>query len=214
MLIDSRVIRAVAGVALAGLAIAACTTTANGSPTVPPASDQSTDSPPGSEPASQDPTYGAPRVDDPLNANPFLPRPCDVLSQAQLESLGVTRPGVPSTTGAIAETVGPSCLWFVDTEITSSIGIGFNPGNKNGLSDNYRAREELDYFEPTTVEGYPAVFTEGFDRRETGGCGIVVGITDTLTFSATETGDLTAPEACDRAKQVAAAAVTTIRGNG
>jgi hypothetical protein len=90
--------------------------------------------------------------------------------------------------------------------------VGFNTGNRNGLSDNYRAQDQFAYFEPTTVAGYPAVFSDRDDLRPQGLCIIVVGLTDTLTFSVSEDGELDQQGACDRAKQVAEAALTTLGG--
>lgn len=204
-----RLVSSVAGVLLCGQLASGCTTTADGTPTGAPPTDDSGTSATSGEGSGD----GAPRVENPLDAEPFLQRPCSTLSQDQLTTLAVSRPGTPTTSGAVAESAGPFCTWLI-SEQGGSIGIGFITGNEGGLSDNYRARGDFAYFEPTTVEEYPAVFTERVDRRDTGSCTIIVGITDTLTFRATETGQLDPRGACDRAKQVAAAAVTTMRGSG
>ncbi|WP_233160234.1 DUF3558 domain-containing protein [Actinophytocola xanthii] len=193
---------------LAGPLVAACTTTAGGTPTSVTTSDAPTSATSGEAPGE-----GAPPVENPLDAGIFIEQPCTTLTQDQLSTLGVSRPGVPTTSGAVAERAGPYCTWLI-SEQGGAIGIGFITGNKNGLSDNYRAREEFAYFEPTTVEGYPAVFSDRSDLRDSGSCSLFVGIADTLTILATETGQLDAQGACDRAKQVAAAAVTTMGGGG
>jgi Protein of unknown function (DUF3558) len=96
-------------------------------------------------------------------------------------------------------------------ERSSSISVGFLTSNKKGLTSVYNSKKSFDYFEPTTVDGYPAVFAETQDLRKRGSCGIIVGISETTTFRASEEGDLDAQGACDRAKQVAAAALATIR---
>ncbi|MFC4854604.1 DUF3558 domain-containing protein [Actinophytocola glycyrrhizae] len=192
------------------LAGTACTTQADGTPTPGPTSapSETTTKP------SEDPADGAPRVADPLDATRFLTEPCTVLSQTQLATFDVSRPGIPTTTGAIAENVGPFCAWHAATELASLIGVGFLTGNESGLSDTYRGRDQFDYFIPTTVNGYPAVFADDPDQRDSGTCNITVGISDTLAISVSEQGLLDAQGSCDRAKQVAAAALTTLKEAG
>lgn len=164
-------------------------------------------------PTSEPDTYGAPRVDDPLDASRFLTDPCAVLTRAQLTGFGVSKPGEPDTDSAIAVHSGPGCVWVAESEVNSVIGASFLSGNKNGLSDTYRGRDRFDgYFEPTTVDGYPAVFNDIGDGRPQGDCNITVGISDTLTFRAAEHGGRDAQGACDRATQVAAAVIQTIKG--
>lgn len=192
------------------LAGTACTSQADGTPTPEPTSapPETTTTP------SEDPTDGAPRVTDPLDATRFFTEPCTVLSQAQLATFEVSRPGIPTTTGAVAEYSGPYCSWHAATELASMIGVGFLTGNENGLSDTYRGRDQFDYFIPTTVDGYPAVFVDGSDLRDSGSCNITVGISDTLAFNAAEQGRLDAQGSCDRARQVAVAALATLKGAG
>jgi hypothetical protein len=192
------------------LAATACTSRANGTPTphsTTALSETTTTS-------SADPSDGAPGVADPLDATGFLAEPCTVLSQSQLVTFDISPPGIPTTTGAVAEYAGPFCSWHAATELASTIGVGFITGNKNGLSDTYRGRDTFDYFIPTTVDGYPAVFVDGPDQRDSGTCNITVGISDQLAFRASEQGRLDAQGSCDRAKQVAAAALATLRAGG
>lgn len=192
------------------LAGTACTSRADGTPTPAPTSapSETTTTP------SEDPTDGAPRVADPLDATRFLTEPCTVLRQAQLVTFDVSRPGIPTTTGGIAENVGPFCTWHTAAELASTIGVGFLTVNENGLSDTYRGRDQFSYFVPTTVDGYPAVYADGVDHRDSGTCNITVGISDTLAFNALELGRLDAQGSCDRAKQVAAAALATLKEAG
>lgn len=205
----------VGAVCAAMLGLAGCTTSNAGTPTPQPGDSESTstESSESSVPSSEPDTYGAPRVENPLDASRFLADPCSVLTAAQLAAFGVSTPGRPDTEGAIATTVGPLCTWTADTEIPSTIGVAWQSGNENGLSDIYRMRDERGYFEEATVEGHPAVFSSGLDNRDGGDCTIVVGLSDTLTFTAGEIGQLDAVGACARAEQVAAAAVVTMRGN-
>jgi hypothetical protein len=128
-----------------------------------------------------------------------------------LKDFGISQPGKPTTTGATAERAGPFCTWTADPAVNSTVGVGFLTGNKNGLSDTYRGRSRFGYFEETTVEGYPAVFNDLDDGRPSGICNITIGISDTLTFRATEQGGRKGQASCDRAKQVAASVITTLK---
>jgi hypothetical protein len=154
----------------------------------------------------------APRVDRPLDASWFLAQPCAVLDKSQLGPLGVSRRGIPTTSGAVADYAGPFCSWHANPELGSTIGVGFITGNKNGLSDMYRGRDRFEDFRPVEVDGYPAVFANGPDLRANGTCNVAVGVSDTLMIRASEQGRLDAQGACDRAAQVASSALTTIRG--
>ncbi|MGB3339801.1 MAG: DUF3558 family protein [Devosia sp.] len=204
----------VIGVVVLGLA--GCTTRDAGTPTSGQVSSRST-APTGtgpsesSMPSSEEDTYGAPRVESPLDATKFLADPCAVLTPVQLPTFGVSQPGRGDTEGEIAKTVGPLCIWTADPEVDSTISVAWQSGNKNGLADLYRLRDRWEYFVETTVEGYPAVFNSALDSRAEGYCTVSVGVSDALTFTASETGKLDADGACARAEQVAAAAIVTLK---
>ncbi|MGB3339800.1 MAG: DUF3558 domain-containing protein [Devosia sp.] len=197
------------------LGLVGCTTSDAGTPTPEPDSSESS-APTGTESSvasSDEDTYGAPRVESPLDASKVLTDPCAVLTPAQLTGFRVNTPGRGDTESEIAKTVGPLCTWTADTEIPSVIGVAWQSGNKNGLSDLYRMRDDQEYFVEATVEGYPAVFSSEIDNRDGGDCSITVGVSDALTFFADETGMLDADGACARAEQVAAAAIATLKEN-
>ena len=152
-------------------------------------------------------------MEDPLDASKFLTDPCAVLTPAQLAEFGVSTPGRGDTDSKIARAAGPICTWTADTEIPSVIGVTWQSGIKKGLAHLYEVRDRWEYFEETTVEGYPAVFNSALDNRDGGDCYISVGVSDTLTFNASETGRLDAEGACARAKQLAAAVIVTLKAN-
>lgn len=135
-----------------------------------------------------------------------------MLTPAQLVEFTVPEPGTPDTDSAIAKNAGPGCEWWRrDTEDGSVLGVGFLTGNKNGLSDTYRGRDRFDFFEETTVDGYPAVFDDFTDGRSRGDCNITVGISDTLTFRVREGAGPKGQIICDRTKQLASAVLTTLK---
>lgn len=190
------------------VAVTACTTTADGTPQ--PAPDDGNSSTSTSESQSTGPTTPgkseAPRVTTPLDGSAFAAAPCTSLTGAQLSDFGVNPPGDLRGEDGVFP---PGCGWHGDG---ASISVGWLTDNENGLSDTYRRRELDAYFIETTVDGYPAVFTDGTDGRPSGRCGIVVGVSDTLTFYAVENGgQLEGDAACSRAKQVAAATLATVK---
>jgi Protein of unknown function (DUF3558) len=155
----------------------------------------------------------APKVTKPLDASKFLTKPCTVLTAAQRKDFNISRPGEPDTDSTIAKFSGPGCSWRNDDEpVSTGYFMSFLSGNKNGLSDTYRGGKEAfpGYFEPTEVDGYPAVFNDLSDGRPSGACNITVGISDTLTFRASEQGTRGA-KSCDGAKAVASAVIQTLK---
>nr|CEL18893.1 hypothetical protein [Kibdelosporangium sp. MJ126-NF4]CTQ95303.1 hypothetical protein [Kibdelosporangium sp. MJ126-NF4] len=95
------------------------------------------------------------------------------------------------------------------------MAISFMTGNRNGLADTYRAHVEdsRGYWIETTVDGYPAVFYDNVDSRKIGNCALLVGISDTLAVLVDEQDEL-GEQSCDRAKQIAALMITTLRAGG
>ena len=92
--------------------------------------------------------------------------------------------------------------------------VGFIVPNEHGLADIIRGGKEAlpGYFEPTEVDGYPAVFNDLVDGRTRGICQITVGISDTLAFRAAEQSSReVGVKACDNAKQLAAAVIQTLK---
>jgi hypothetical protein len=192
--------------ALVGAAVlAGCVTTSRGEPA--PLPGHTTDTSAASTPAD----HGTPTVEVPLDATPYLVDPCAVLDRTQLAGFGVVEPGIPNTEGPLATSVGPQCVWHAEPEVNSTIDVGFITGG-DGLGTLYAARAELAYFEETTVQDYPAVFNSRADNRHQGLCNINVGITDSLTFRTADVSDLDAAKTCARAKQVADAVLTTLKG--
>lgn len=210
-----RSVRLVAVMAVVtAVGVVGCTSTNNGIPTPQP--DVTTGAQKTTTSASKPQDYGAPKVSTPLDASRFLSQPCAVLTPAQLQSLALPAQGKPDTDSQVAKTAGPRCFWINNDTPPTAIGVGFLTGNKRGLSDTYRGHEQGNfpgYFEPTEVDGYPAVFNDLSDGRAGGDCTITVGVSDTLALRASHQGSrFTGPAACDRAKQAAALVIQTLRG--
>ncbi|MGX7825602.1 DUF3558 domain-containing protein [Actinokineospora sp. 24-640] len=194
------------------IALAAC-----GDPLTPiPGQPEATTPQPTGQPTAaptEDSRFGAPSVDEPLDASKQLADPCTSLSPDQLRTLDMKttpRPGDKDSFNSL----GPYCSWR-DSTNRENYTVGYNVPNKNGLADLYRAQENGNwaYWEPTTVNGYPAVWKELTDLRDMGGCNISVGITDQLHFSVFVARAVPAT-ACEDVKKVAGAVVETLKKNG
>ncbi len=185
-------------------AVSACTNAADGTPRPAPGGTDS--AAPTSESSSPAPTTSGdvPRVSDPLDATSFVAEPCTSLTTAQLAEFKVGA-GKPHGGDGVFP---PGCGWHSDN---GAISVAWLDENKNGLADTYRRRDVDPYFIETTVDGYPAVFTDFVDDRPTGQCGIVVAVSDTITFYAQVSDGPVGDAACDKAKQVGAATLTTVK---
>lgn len=159
---------------------------------------------------------GAPEVKDPLDASKYVPQPCAILSADTLKELNIGRPGKPDTDSELAKTVGPSCTWNNDDQpLSKSYGFGLITGNPHGISDIYRTGKKSfpGYFEPTEVTGYPAVYADTADGRDSGNCNLVVGISSSVAFRVGigASKDVGA-KSCDLVKQLAATVIQTLKG--
>lgn len=157
----------------------------------------------------------APRVKDPIDADRFVSNPCLALTTEQARSLGATKAGKPRTTGDTAETAGPGCVWH-NRDAGDAFSASFITGNENGLDDAYLGNKQgqFEYFEPTTVDGYPAVFSDIADLRDTGNCVLSVGVSDELEVAFGTQGYEGKTDSCGAARDVASAALKTMKGGG
>jgi hypothetical protein len=216
-----RLVSTVLGVA-AMLAATSCSESQTGTPILGSTPATATSGTTGPATSSSGPTtsgsgnrYGAPPVTNPLDVTKFLPKPCAALTPQQLRDFNLPAQGEPDTDSAIARHTGPSCGW-TNSDTSTGIDVHFVTGNKNGLADVYRTHQEGDwkgYWEVTTVDGYPGVFTFTTDGRPRGSCNLFVGISETLAFAAATDGRLK-EKSCDLAKQIAAAVVETLKRGG
>lgn len=158
------------------------------------------------------PHSGAPKVDNPIDTAKFEADPCSVITKQQLSGAGITLEKVDPQPD---ESFGPQCSWYPPFEWGGFSGA-FLTANTEGLSVQYEknAAGEWKYFEPLTVEGYPAVFNGQADHRKSGKCSINVGLRDDLTYILSLTADQEGPyykNPCDGAKKLAAMAIQTMK---
>lgn len=122
----------------------------------------------------------APKVTNPLNAAKFVNAPCTALTSSDLGFLGLGGARINDATR------DSSCVWNVVA--TSTIdSVSWMTVQSTGLRSVYAAEGSIPggfkYFEPTTVDGYPAVYESLVDDRQYGFCDISVGVNDSLYFS-------------------------------
>ncbi|WP_236790381.1 DUF3558 domain-containing protein [Amycolatopsis sp. GM8] len=133
---------------------------------------------PNSGAATSDSSGGdlAPRVPSSLPTNTLLSDPCNALSADQVRTIGLTGPGARAD-----DQTGPSCKWRSTSYDSNVVFVGALTANKNGLNDIYANQPKDKYFEPTTINGYPAVYADVTDNRSGGDCTLWVGVTDQLS---------------------------------
>jgi len=159
MTVTVRVIRALPVVVFAAVGLTACTPTETGEPV-----------------AIESPTEErlAPPIDQPpLNVEPFLSRPCDVLTPQQAAEWTVSKPQrVPDE----RTYTGPGCEFQPDDPKQVFFGATVQTGDR--LEGVYQRSDTLQLFEPTEVAGYPAAFNDSADTRSLGSCGLTVKVAE------------------------------------
>ncbi|MFJ8910711.1 DUF3558 domain-containing protein [Amycolatopsis sp. NPDC102389] len=157
----------------AGALVAGCSGTKNGTASSEPSFTTGA----GSSSASSGSSGSAPKVSNPLKTSSIESDACSALSAAKRSELGLGE-GERRTTS-----VGPGCSIFAADDRLNQIEISPVLANKNGLSDVYDTKANDEYFEPTEVAGYPAVYAAALDGRKQGKCGLFVGVTDQLAVN-------------------------------
>ncbi|TKG60447.1 DUF3558 domain-containing protein [Prauserella endophytica] len=213
MISARRAPRAAAAALMVGLLAAGCATEEPGTPSASSwtsSADNSTSASGGD----------VPQVSSPLDASAYLDRPCDLVPQTVMNELSYTEPGKALTAdeNSTAALSGPGCGWNVRGH-GQSVVVGIQTGNQQdgmgglqGIYDGYQDGQ-FEYYEPTTVDGYPAAFSDISDNRDRGSCAMYVGIADDLTYSvyAGPYGD-DPDAACPVVEQVAGAVIETLKG--
>jgi hypothetical protein len=153
----------------------------------------------------------APKVPAALPVNGITANPCTALADTQLQELGMASPGNQSSNPG-----GPSCQWNGAANPANAAYINVLTSNPNGLSDIYANNDEkkFAYFEPATVDGYPAVYASANDGRANGFCSLDVGVTDQLAVdvSVQLLQGVDKSQSCSSANKIATAMVQHLNG--
>ncbi|KZB84946.1 DUF3558 domain-containing protein [Amycolatopsis regifaucium] len=161
----------------------------------------------GAPSASSGSSGSAPKVSSPLKTSSIESNACSALSPAKRSELGLSD-GEQGTTS-----VGPGCSLFAVDDRLNQIDISPVLANKNGLSDVYDTKANDEYFEPTEIAGYPAVYAAALDGRKSGKCGLFVGVTDQLAVNILVQYDhgAGASDPCPVARKVGEAMIETLK---
>lgn len=141
------IVRRIAALTIAGLALASCSSTEPGTAT----------------PAASMPDGGqeVPSVPDPLDATPFLDAPCSLVPGDEPNQLHYSNPKplLPESNGS-AKISGPGCAWFADAK-GGTLGVYIQTENAKkgmgGIQGIYKGYEtkQFSYLEPTEVTATP-----------------------------------------------------------
>lgn len=121
------------------------------------------------------PKGGAPVVEEPLDVEVLRHDPCDAIAAGQLSGLGISEPGLHDSYDG-----NPECRWHLSDSQLHVIGLSPVVTSDGGLGDLYEQKDYQQYFEPTEVDGYPAVYASVLEQRSHGNCELWVGVTDRL----------------------------------
>lgn len=191
--------------------LAACDSEA----TPPPPSTTSTSASPTTTTTTFTPPAGVPRVANPLDGSAFEQAPCTSLTPAQRKQLGLDdgRPG----TGDNPDQSEDSCTYFDHDPATELIVyVNYYLEDVDGLSDRYKYQRNGSYprWEPTNVDGYPAVVFHS-NIGEPADCNLDVGINDTTVFGVKvfyyRWKGWTGQDPCVQARSIASAVLATIK---
>ncbi|MGW4398457.1 DUF3558 domain-containing protein [Amycolatopsis nivea] len=162
--------------------------------------------PPVSSPA--DSGGSGPKVPSPLPTKDLLANPCSVLNASEAEQVGLQYPGEKSS-GVLN-----GCRWTSSGSNLNFVNNTPIEQNKRGISDIYDQKANQAYFEPTTVNGYPAVFAGTEDSRSNGICTLWVGVTDQLAVSVLPNISMGSnkKDPCSIAKKFATAMIGHLQG--
>ena len=159
------------------------------------------------------PASDAPQVASPLDVSSYVQNPCQLLTVAQLQTIGFTSSTAPSTDDSNPN--DHQCAWD-DDNTSAHIGAVWQGAFTNGIADLYAKKSELKYFQPVQIGGYPAVVGSESDDRADGTCVVNVGPTNTneyfIRYSAPNEPQKS--RACDIAQKVAGLTIDTLKGGG
>lgn len=153
----------------------------------------------------------APRVSDPVDVAALEQDPCAALSSSQTRERNLEQgESEPMSDGS------PTCIYRYSDDSGSRVRFVQVQDFANGLDDVYARADSLSVFEPTEVEGHPAVITQTHqDDRDDGFCDLQVGLTDehvvSLMAQITESSD-DYPQGCEVDKALAGDMINNLRG--
>ncbi|WP_246127652.1 DUF3558 domain-containing protein [Amycolatopsis rhizosphaerae] len=119
-----------------------------------------------------------PTVSSPLPVAVISKHPCDsALTDAQVKDLlGEISPRFHTDNQA-----GLLCQWQKQST-GATVAIGWLTGLKDGLNQVYANQKDDAYFQPSEIEGFPALVYDITDRKPDTNCAISIGIADKVAI--------------------------------
>jgi len=120
-----------------------------------------------------------PKITDPIDLDSWSDNPCDILTNEQLGNLTINSNPKPGHTKA-----GPNCTWGDLTDDGINIGGSLGVSITSTIPGLYKNNNlgKYAYFDPITINDYPAVFFGRADDRNHGGCGIAIALEPSHTY--------------------------------
>jgi Protein of unknown function (DUF3558) len=155
------------------------------------------------------PHDGAPKVPNPVDVARFKAAPCTVLTESQLQTLGIT-----AQPESRPDVLGGECRWQGGINGVN-VQINFIP-NPDGLSGLYKLHKQGrgQVFEPIApINSFPAALDLPTDSRASGDCSYSVGFND-RDAAFIQIGERPGGNPCDDVKQVALSVTKTVKAGG
>lgn len=156
----------------------------------------------------------APAMPVPLDTSKFAAAPCTSLTESQTSGLGIAQQGQQSrlTSG------DQSCTWEFGPNLEWKVQLAYVvPDAHNGLQNEYDLHASGfysgGYFEPTTVNGYPGVYSSVSDNRSQGLCALAVGI-NSETLATVQIVGQAGKDNCKAAASVETRVIDTVKTGG
>ncbi|HEV8555653.1 MAG TPA: DUF3558 domain-containing protein [Actinophytocola sp.] len=155
---------------------------------------------------SVNPSADAPPVKQPLDASRFLADPCQSLTASQRQTLTLA--------GGTSDPPHRACE-FTNIDARAVAKISYSYGTA-GLEEVYylHSRGILGYWEPTALDGYPAILYESSPDKAKLSCDVAVGINDSSYFDVRyyfPASDPGGKNPCVEGRAVASAVLSTIK---
>ncbi|WP_084143285.1 DUF3558 domain-containing protein [Amycolatopsis taiwanensis] len=195
---------------MAMLAVSACTQNGGGTPTPSSSAPATGNTASSATPSATGGANTVPAITNPLDVSKFMADPCLSITSAQAANLTISSQGKRVNIES-----GESCTWKYGSNSEWEIGVTYIvPEANNGLQNLYNLQATVGYgdgyFEPATVDNYPAVYQDISDDRQNGRCQLSVGVNNQVFFTVSNDGPKNT-DLCKGAGKAANAVVETIK---
>ncbi|MGO1051483.1 DUF3558 domain-containing protein [Crossiella sp. CA198] len=157
----------------------------------------------------------APPINNPVSADAFKDRPCDLLTPAQRETVGATKP--PKADDSV---LGPACVWGPkdSSENTRVSATLYTKPEAVKWERFFELKDQNPFFEPAgELAGVQAVHTHDEKTAERGGCTTQLGLSKDLMMEVAVNLPLKSPDyktPCKVSDRMATLVIQNLRAGG